>query len=126
MPPSPRKYCRLCSRLTLSWLSQLSRNWKHGITLSDVSGRCGLNAPGMKPRLPRGRYAPGIVPLPETPEYYGEQGIVSEPGREVLSFELNPYSAGCCSPVFVGKLSEDGERLTGGWDGVNAPGSREW
>ena len=72
------------------------------------------------------RYARGIVPLPETHEYYGEQGIVSEPGREVLSFELNPYSAGCCSPVFVGKLSEDGERLTGGWDGVNAPGSREW
>jgi hypothetical protein len=68
----------------------------------------------------------GSIPLPWTSEYYGEQGIVSESGHEVLRFEVRPYSAGCCSPVFVGKLSEGGDRLTGRWDGGNAPGSHEW
>jgi hypothetical protein len=72
------------------------------------------------------RYAPGIVPLPWTSESYGEQGIASEPGYGVLRFVVGPYSAGCCSAVFVGKLSESGGRLTGGWDRGNAPGSHEW
>ena len=72
------------------------------------------------------RYAPGIVPLPWTPEYFGGQAIVSEPGLGVLHFEVGPYSAGCCSASFVGKLSGSGERLTGGWDGGNVPGTHQW
>jgi hypothetical protein len=72
------------------------------------------------------RYAPGIVLLPRTSESYGEQAIVSESGHEVLRFQVIPYSGGCCSPVFVGKLSAGGDRLTRGWDGGNAPGSHEW
>jgi DNA invertase Pin-like site-specific DNA recombinase len=52
--PSPRRFCRLCSQQNSSWLSQLSRSWKHGIIPSDASGKCGLNAPSMRPRLRRG------------------------------------------------------------------------
>jgi hypothetical protein len=112
------------SRLVGTWLEgQPARICLHVVQQSDgdlAAWYDQLSLPGLY------RYAHGIVPLPRTSEHYGEQGIVSEPGHEVLRFQVRPYSAGCCSPVFVGKLSEGGDRLTGGWDGGNAPGSHEW
>lgn len=112
------------SRLVGTWREgQPSRMCLHVVQQSDgkLAGWYDeLSLPGLV------RYASGIAPLRQAPEYYGEQGIVSEPGHEVLWFEVKAYSAGCCSPVFVGKLSEDDERLTGGRDGGNAPGSHEW
>ncbi len=67
------------------------------------------------------RYAPWVQPQPLL-EVYGERVRVQRAGDAGVMFEFGAYSGVCCSRIWAGKLSADGNSIESG-SGPSAAGS---